>query len=172
MLRAWIAFVLVAAFVASTIGSNREKAAMAAPADTIAVVSERPDASIASLDQPGRGLTLRRQGDGHFYADTMINGAKIHMLVDTGATGIALSRDDARRAGIGVSSGMTQVVGRGAGGDVHGKYVTLDRVSLGGKRAENMPAVVLDGGEKSLLGQAFLARFASVEIKDDRMVLR
>jgi aspartyl protease family protein len=120
----------------------------------------------------GNGVTLQRQWDGHFYADTQINGATIRMLVDTGATGIALSRDDARRAGIGISIGMPNVVGRGADGDVHGEVVTLDRISLGGESAQGMPAIVLDGGDRSLLGQTFLSKFASVEIRGDTMVLR
>lgn len=117
-------------------------------------------------------VILEREADGHFYADAMINGQTIRMLVDTGATAIALSRDDARRAGVGISIGMPMVVGQGAGGDVHGELVTLDRVSLGGAAAEEMAAVVLDGGETSLLGQSFLSKFDSVEIKGDRMVLR
>lgn len=117
-------------------------------------------------------IILDREADGHFYADASINGQTIRMLVDTGATAIALSREDARRAGIGISIGMPMVVGQGAGGDVHGELVTLDRVSLGGAAAEEMTAVVLDGGEMSLLGQSFLSKFDSVEIKGDRMVLR
>ena len=117
-------------------------------------------------------VVLQREGDGHFYADTEINGQKVRMLVDTGATAIALSRDDARRAGVGISIAMPEVVGKGASGDVHGEIVTLDRVALGGAEAENVAAVVLDDGEMSLLGQSFLARFDSVEIKGDRMVLK
>jgi len=35
-----------------------------------------------------------------------------------------------------------------------------------------MPAVILDGGEQSLLGQSFLRQFQTVEIKNDTMVLR
>ena len=119
----------------------------------------------------GQALTLKRQWDGHFYADAQINGTSIRMLVDTGASTIALSRDDARRAGVGISIGMPNVVGRGASGDVKGEYVTLDRVSLGGESAEGVAAIVLDGGEKSLLGQSFLSKFESVEIKGDTMVL-
>ncbi len=119
-----------------------------------------------------QAVVLEREGDGHFYADTEINGQKVRMLVDTGATAIALSRDDARRAGVGISIAMPEVVGKGASGDVHGEIVTLDRVALGGAEAENVAAVVLDDGEMSLLGQSFLARFDSVEIKGDRMVLK
>ena len=45
-------------------------------------------------------------------------------------------------------------------------------VRLGKVSANKTPAVILDGGEKSLLGQSFLRQFASVEIKGDTMVLR
>ena len=62
------------------------------------------------------------------------------------------------------------VVAQGAGGDVKGELVTIDRIALGGETAESVPAVVLDGGHKSLLGQSFLAKFASVEIRGDTMV--
>jgi len=136
-----------------------------------------PDRELAQVESgsfaqaSGQGLTLKRQWDGHFYADAQINGTSIRMLVDTGASTIALSRDDARRAGVGISIGMPNVVGRGASGDVKGEYVTLDRVSLGGESAQGVSAIVLDGGEKSLLGQSFLSKFDSVEIKGDTMVL-
>jgi aspartyl protease family protein len=94
------------------------------------------------------------------------------MLVDTGATEIALSRDDARSAGIATSIGMPNVVGEGADGSIHGEVVTIERVSLGNTTAEGMPAIVLNSGGQSLLGQSFLAKFASVEIHGDTMTLK
>jgi len=117
-------------------------------------------------------IQLERSPDGHFYADVDINGATVTMLIDTGATGIALSREDARKAGIATSIGMNEVVGRGADGSVHGEFVTLDRIALGEKSAEQMHATVLNSGEQSLLGQEFLQKFASVEIRGDTMTLR
>ena len=96
----------------------------------------------------------------------------VHFMVDTGATGIALSRDDARKAGLSVSVGMFDVVAEGASGDVKGEWVTLDSVKLGQEEAKQVPAVILDGGTRSLLGQSFLQHFSSVEIKGDRMYLR
>ena len=117
-------------------------------------------------------VELQRQPDGHFYADVRINGNFVHMLVDTGATDIALSRDDARTAGLATSIGMPDVVGEGADGAVHGEYAKLDRVELGPLTAEGLDAVVLNGGQMSLLGQSFLSKFSSVEIHGDRMVLR
>ena len=120
---------------------------------------------------PGE-IALTREYNGHFYANVDINGSPIRVLVDTGASGIALSRDDARRAGLAVSAGMYDVIGEGANGDVHGEYVKLDRVSLGTKTAEQVSAVVLDEGAQSLLGQSFLSKFDAVEIRGDQMVLR
>ncbi len=175
MARAVLIFVLFVGFLASMLGSLEVPVPGSgdAPDRVIAVGNpDRPDAALASLDLSGGGLALQRQADGHFYADVQVNGTAIRMLVDTGASGLALTRDDARRAGIGISIGMPSVVGRGAGGDVKGEYVTLDRVSLGGESASVVPAVVLDGGGQSLLGQSFLGKFASVEIKGDTMVLR
>jgi aspartyl protease family protein len=134
----------------------------------------RPDSSAdESSDESygGNGVKLDRHWDGHFYADAEVNGQRIHFLVDTGATVIALSREDARRAGIATSIGMPGVVGEGASGAIHGEVATLDRVTLGSTTAHDMEAVVLDGGSRSLLGQSFLSKFASVEIHGDTMVL-
>jgi aspartyl protease family protein len=117
-------------------------------------------------------IQLTRESNGHFYADVQINGMPVHILVDTGASGIALSRADAQRAGIMPSAAMFQVIGQGANGDVHGEEVRLDRVTLGSKTVEGMPAVVLDAGEQSLLGQSFLSEFDTVEIRGDTMLLR
>ena len=39
-------------------------------------------------------VEIQRSSDGHFYADVEINGAPVHALVDTGASGVALSRDE------------------------------------------------------------------------------
>ena len=118
------------------------------------------------------GVELNRDPDGHFYADVQVNGSILRMLVDTGATQIALTRDDARSAGIGTSIGMPNVVGRGADGDVHGEVTTLERVSLGEKTVEGLPAIVLNSGEQSLLGQSFLSKFDKVEIEGNKMILR
>jgi clan AA aspartic protease (TIGR02281 family) len=117
-------------------------------------------------------VTLERSEDGHFYADVQINGSNVHMLVDTGASGIALSRDDARAAGLAPSIGMNDVVGEGADGEVHGEYVKLDRVELGPLSASGLEAIVLNTGQQSLLGQSFLSKYSNVQIEGDRMVLR
>ena len=125
-----------------------------------------------SKRREGGELVLQRRSDGHFYADVKVNGATINMVVDTGASGIALSKEDATRAGIATSIGMNEDIGEGAGGTVYGDVVRIDRVQLGDVEQEDVSAVVLKGGEMSLLGQSFLREFASVAIEGDEMVLR
>ena len=100
-------------------------------------------------------LELQRSDERPFLCRRRINGTQVHMLIDTGATGIALSRDDARTAGIATSIGMNDVVGEGADGTVHGEYVTIDRMSLGRSAPPSTSsAIVLNSGGQSLLGQS------------------
>ncbi len=144
--------------------------AVAGDGDSSGVAKRDPTSSSTFND--GSTVELQRKENGHFYADVEINGTPVTMLVDTGATGIALSRDDARKAAIATSIGMNDVVGEGADGSVHGEYVTIDRIRLGSASANGLEAIVLNSGEQSLLGQEFLARFDSVEIHGDTMVLK
>jgi aspartyl protease family protein len=168
---------LIVIFIGGLLGSmctRSERPAIQAGIEAGKIDDEDADrgSSGESSSRTADAMTLERSADGHFYADVQINGTSIRMLVDTGATGIALSRDDARRAGIATSISMPNVIGEGASGEVHGETITIDRIQLGGASADSIDAVVLDRGGMSLLGQQFLRNFESVEIKDDRMVLR
>jgi aspartyl protease family protein len=135
-------------------------------------VSDRRSAPLEASVVSGQGTTLSRESDGHFYADAQVNGTTVHFLVDTGASGVALSVADARRVGLPFFSSEFTSVGRGASGDVRGKMVMLDRVTLGGKSVDNVGGAILEGGEMSLLGQSFLSRMGTIEMTSDQMVIR
>ena len=180
MMRAWFVFILVFGFfgaVAGRLGSHGSSGgnddyfakAKAAQEESYNEAMRANEPSIAANDG---SVELQRQPDSHFYADVKINGAPVHMLVDTGASLIALSREDAQSAGLATSIGMPSVVGEGADGAVHGEWARLDRVELGPLSAQGLDAVVLNAGGQSLLGQEFLSKFKSVEIHGDTMVLR
>jgi aspartyl protease family protein len=177
MARLYLIIIAVAAIAGAIFGKfgGPSAAPAAAPADdqVILVKNTAPASREAGeLNAMQDAVVLEREANGHFYADVQVNNMPIHFMVDTGATGIALSRDDARKAGLSVSVGMFDVVAEGASGDVKGEWVTLDSVKLGQEEAKQVPAVILDGGQQSLLGQTFLQQFSSVEIKGDRMYLR
>lgn len=115
---------------------------------------------------------LSRESDGHFYADVAVAGAPLRMMVDTGASVIALTAADAQAAGLNWSEADVRVIGRGASGDVRGVPVMLGDVEVGGMNARNVQAVIIpEGLDVSLLGQSFLSSISNVEISEDRMIL-
>jgi aspartyl protease family protein len=127
----------------------------------------------SSWNNESRGVVLPRQGDGHFYAQGVTQGTAIRFLVDTGASVVALNREDAERLGLYWNQNELSMVGRGANGDVMGKPVTLDSLQIGELRAENVRAVIIpDGLDVSLLGQSFLSQVGNVSISGNQMTLK
>lgn len=115
--------------------------------------------------------TLARSANGHFYADGRVNGTEIHFVVDTGATDVVLTMDDARRAKIPFDPTSFTVVATGASGDVYGQLVVLDVVDLDGKQVHQMQGMVAQGLAVSLLGQRYLREQPHVDIAGDTMTI-
>ena len=147
-----------------------------APADGPTLIApagkEQPATQAAAAMVDGPWTTLTRQDNGHFFARAQVNGQSVDFMVDTGASGVALTEADARRIGIPLDPASYVVVGSGASGAVYGQHVTLDSVSLDGKRVDHVSGAVLQGSEISLLGQSFLSRMGRIEISGDRMIIR
>src|SRR6266496_3012552 len=130
MLFAWIFVLGVLGSVVTHLPSRRSPPATELFVNAAGAAEETNTSESSKPVPPNDGaLEIQRSDNGHFYADVDVNGTKVNMLIDTGATGIALSREDARSAGIATSIGMNDVVGEGADGSVHGEVVTVDRMS-------------------------------------------
>ena len=99
-------------------------------------------------------VELKRQSDLHHYADVTINGKVVRFVVDTGATTIALTGDDARALGFSWHADEIIPVGRSADNSiVEGKRVALKHVTLGHLEGWDMRAVILPDMEgPSLFG--------------------
>jgi aspartyl protease family protein len=120
-------------------------------------------------------MVVQRQPNGHFYVDGTVNGQSVRFLIDTGATSVALTAEDASRVGLPFSTAEFQQIGYGASGPVMGKQVTLSSVALGRNEVTDVRAVIMadaPGLNISLLGQSYLERIGSVQISGDEMVLR
>lgn len=130
-----------------------------------------PAAPAAASDRPV-DTVLERSGGGHFYTAADVNDEPIRFIVDTGASTVALTEADARRAHIPFDPARFEIVGKGASGDVRGQLVRIASLVLDGKRATDISGVVLENSEISLLGQSYLRHVDTVEIKGDRMTLR
>ena len=143
-------------------------------ADKPAVATPKSDpvAAFASdSGQPARETVLERQSNGHFYTDALVNGQAVHFLIDTGASDVALTEEDARHAGISFSPSEFEVVAQGAAGPVRGKVIYLDQVDVDGKVVTHVRGIIMEGGGTSLLGQSFLSRISGVQMNGDTMVL-
>ncbi|MBA3897626.1 MAG: TIGR02281 family clan AA aspartic protease [Sphingomonadaceae bacterium] len=139
----------------------------AAPTPAAALVAPKADTP------PPIDTVLNRASDGHFYVDAQVNDQTVRFLVDTGATGVALTGADAERLGMKALPGELEVVARGASGDVTGKFVTIHHIAVDQKEAFDVHGIVIpEGLPVSLLGQNFLAQVSSVSISGDKMTLR
>ena len=142
-----------------------------APAAGAEPSKERLDVARSEQWQPEE-VVLSRNDDGHFYAEVASDSGSVMMLVDTGATTVALTGNDAAMMGIDWPADRVRVIGRGASGDVYGVPVTLERIEVGGIEARGVQAVVVpEGLDVSLLGQSFLSKVNRVEVSGDEMVL-
>ncbi|NIJ33162.1 retropepsin-like aspartic protease family protein [Sphingomonas oligoaromativorans] len=117
-------------------------------------------------------LTIARGAEGHFFVDGDIAGTTLRFVVDTGASAVAIGRDDAQSAGINLAALDFNHEGQTAGGTTRYAPVTLPRVRVGSIELPDVQAVVLDvPSTPPLLGQSFLGRIDKVSIEGDRMTL-
>ena len=125
-----------------------------------------------SVLEDGSGIAVPRSQDGHFHLTLNVDGVPVDFLVDTGATDIVLTLEDARRVGIDPENLAFLGRARTANGIVETAYTSVGSVGLGPIRFERVQ-VAVNGGEMqgSLLGMAFLSRFGRIEIADNRLLL-
>jgi len=121
----------------------------------------------------GSRVELRAGPSGHFHVEAEVNGRSVPVMVDTGATMVALSYEDAESAGIYLRpQDFTHGVNT-ANGRARVAPVQLDRVSIGDITVRNVRAVVSERGRlsTSLLGMSFLSRLSRAEMRSGTLEL-
>jgi len=122
--------------------------------------------------EDGSAISIPRSFDGHFHLTLQINDVPVDFLVDTGATDIVLTIEDARRIGLDPSELAFIGRARTANGDVRTAFANLDTVQLGPFSHQNIPASINEGEMPgSLLGMRYLSLFDRIEISGDQMTL-
>ena len=142
------------------------------------IQSDFSDRFMNSLDPSGvtgtdEGLLVHRSRDGHFWLRAKINGRSILMMVDTGASNVVLSPEDADKVGFRLQNLVFDSHAETANGSVRFARVRASEFSIGPETFYDIP-VTVNGSEMkgSLLGMSVLDRFASVEFRGDQMILR
>ena len=142
------------------------------PASMVTVQRPETPAPGTQPKMTAEGLTLRRRPGNAPQAGGRVNGQRVNFVVDTGATAVALTVADARRAGLEFNPARFANIGVGASGPVRGQFLRLDRVEVAGREARRVQGAVIEGLTVSLLGQSYLSELEEVSLRGDTMVLR
>ncbi len=121
------------------------------------------DASIGTSFSRGvepKFLRLAPASDGHYYIDGTINGTGIRFVIDTGATTVAINRQDAKRIGLLYRVDGDPIPVETASGVARAYRVIFRSVKARAIEVTNVVGIVIDGDYPStaLLGQSFLNR--------------
>jgi aspartyl protease family protein len=167
----------LAVFAAAAIGlfvlrdsMSRSMDAKPALAESAETAAEIPNITAHQI----RTASLRKEGDGHFWATAYVNGTPVKFLVDTGASLVALTERDARRIGLNTDKMEQTATVRTAGGEVKAAIAMITKIEVDGVTVKNVQAVVIDnkGLEHSLLGMSFLNRLDGWDVTANAIVIR
>ncbi len=122
----------------------------------------------------GRNVQIVRGSGGDFSVAAHINGVKIPMVLDTGASSVVLTQEAAKAAGLPIEVLNYTVNVDTANGHTRAAAVTLDRLAVGGLTERAVPALVVQPGQlkTNLLGMTFLNRLESWEVRGDKLWMR
>lgn len=172
--------VLMGAFIVAAVVLTEYTDFMTSPAPRgsgagnriITVDRSAADERTESQDQ-GNTLVFNAGPHGHFFVDASVDGESINFLVDTGASLIALTRDDAERMGLNMDTLQYSARVKTANGTARVAPITLREVAIDDIVVENVRAVVVESPmQNSLLGMSFLRRLDGFEVRDNQLILR
>jgi aspartyl protease family protein len=131
--------------------------------------------TLAATSHPNSGVVeIEADRNGQFRTDMEIDGDSVHALVDTGATFVALTAEDARRLNIDPPPSAFNIKTRTANGAALVAHVRLRQIGVGDITVNNVDAVVARPGALhiSLLGMSFLKKLESFQFADGRFVMK
>jgi len=123
--------------------------------------------------QTSDSVIVARDRLGHFRAEGRIDGRRLDFLIDTGASVVVLTANDAATLGLHPGESEYRVTLKTANGVVHAAPTALGMVEIGGIIVRDVPAVVMPDGvlSENLLGMSFLTRLRHFEYSEGKMVL-
>ena len=120
---------------------------------------------------PSNTIVYAANQRGHVILEAAVNGAPVRMLVDTGASLVTLTPQDARVAGIVPSELVYNARVNTANGTARMAPVTLREIRIDQLSIYDVPAAVLENLNVSLLGMSFLARLQGYEMRDGKLTI-
>ena len=124
--------------------------------------------------QKGQIAEVARSRGGDFSVRAQINGARVSMVLDSGASAVVLTPEAAKAAGLPLEVLQYSTSVETANGRTRAAPVTLDRLVVGNIVERSVPALIAQPGQlkSNLLGMSFLNRLESWEVRGDKLLLR
>lgn len=121
----------------------------------------------------GRAIEIPKGRDGHFRTTVKLNYADVPVLIDTGASMLALRESDARKAGIYPRRDDYTYSVSTANGTVRAAGAEVRELTIGTVRIRNVEAFILpdEALATNLLGMNVLSQFGEVSFRGNRLVL-
>lgn len=143
------------------------------PDDSIKYARVESSATPTAAAYAQGGVTaIPKAADGHFWAEARVNTTTVRFLVDTGASVVALTPEDARRLGINLTTLVYDQEVSTAMGTTKAARVTIDSMGIGQSRMQDVEALVIrEGLSTSLLGMSYLGRLSRFEATPRSLIL-
>ena len=127
-----------------------------------------------AVQKSERTVEITRGRAGDFQVAAQINGTRVAMALDTGASAVVLTQEAAKAAGLPLELLSYTVPIETANGRTRAASVTIDRIVVGDIAERAVPALVAQPGQLrvSLLGMTFLNRLASWQVQGDKLTMR
>lgn len=153
------------------VGAGRGNQAV--PRNEAAGAQTEPEEAARLVTQGLSEIVVPPGPRGHFFVIAAVNGVDVQFLVDTGASTVTLTEEDARRVGLSPYSLDYSATYKTANGDIAAAPVTLQRMQVRDLELSDVEATVTRAPLAiSLMGMSFLSRLAGYEVRGDGLVLR
>jgi aspartyl protease family protein len=160
-------------FMAQLADRMTPSSASASMAASAATVGRGTAPAVPAVQAALRGLSIPRDGRGHFLTEGRIDGQRIGFMVDTGASVVALNESSAARFGLRPSPNEYNAAVTTANGTVKAARTRLAMLDVGGLIVRDVEAMVLpdEALSENLLGLSFLSKLKRFEYANGQMVL-
>ena len=120
----------------------------------------------------GSDAQVAKGEDGHYWAQGSVNGSAVRFLVDTGASAVALTQEDAQRLGYSGSDLTYDYKVTTASGEARAARIKLASIAVSGAEVRDVDAYVIESGlQTSLLGMSYLGRLSRFEATPQALIL-
>jgi len=110
--------------------------------------------------------------DGHYWITARINGTRLRLMVDTGATVTAISQAVAEAAGIEPDPLRPEATVETANGRVSADSARIDSLRFGSVAARDLDVIVMPGEDgPNVLGMNFLTRLKGWRVEEGVLIL-